>query len=455
MGVASINLFSLPLMAHSNKALSYPGLINQAWPIILANAAVPLLGLVDTAIIGNTGSAQQLGAIALGALIFNFVYWSFGFLRMSTTGFIAQAAGAKNPTEIRNILGRSLVIGLSISLILLMFKKPIGFAAFYFFQASTDVEQLTAEYFSIRLWGAPASLATFVLIGALIGLGKSKLLLGVQLLLNGLNIILDIVFAGVLGWGVKGIAIGTLIAEWTTCLFGLFLVLHHVKGQWHKSGPFWRWPDILKREAVVKTLNANTDILIRTLLLVFSFAWFTNKSAQFGDDTLASNHILLQFISFSAFFLDGFAFVAESIVGKSIGAKNTALFKEAVYRTSVIAFLTALVLTSLFYFLGSLFIGELTNIGAVNSIASQYLWLASIYILFSIAAFQLDGIFIGAVRSREMRNAALVSTGVFLVICELLIQLGNVGLWLSFVVYVIARAVALFYYYPRVVQTLK
>ena len=202
----------------NTSPLAYRRAIGLAWPFILANAAVPLLGLVDTAVIGNLGSAQDLGAIAFGALIFSFVYWGFGFLRMGTTGFVAQAAGASDFLEVRAVLGRSLLLAVGLGCLLIVLQVPVQWLAFTFLSGSDDVEQMAALYFSIRIWGAPATLMGFVGTGFLVGIGRSKTLLGLQLFLNGLNILLDILLAGVLGLGAAGIALGTVISEWCACL---------------------------------------------------------------------------------------------------------------------------------------------------------------------------------------------------------------------------------------------
>jgi MATE family multidrug resistance protein len=432
------------------KPPSYSEILSRAWPIILANASVPLLGLVDTAVIGNTGSAQQLGAIAMGALIFNFVYWSFGFLRMGTTGLTAQAAGARRWQEVRLVLGRALLISLVLAIIIVALHRLLGFVLFYLFQASAAVETQANAYFNIRIWGAPATLATFALMGTLVGLGKSKQLLWVQLFLNGLNTLLDIFFAAILGWGVEGIAWGTMISEYCTVIFAGFTVYQVLIQRGDSSKIFLRWRDLFERVALLKMINANRDIMIRTLLLVFSFAWFLNQSAQFGDNILAANHILLQFVSFSAFFLDGYAFVAESIVGRAIGARKLRHFDVGVFKTSILGSITAILLAATVYYGGDVFIAVLTDIASVSSLADDYLIIACLYIAFSVAAFQLDGIFIGAIRAAEMRNAAIISTAIFIVACEVLTRAyQNSGLWLAFTLYVIARAACLGYYFPR------
>ena len=431
-------------------SITYQFLIQKAWPIILANAAVPLLGLVDTAVIGNVGDISDLGAIAFGALIFSFVYWSFGFLRMGTTGFTAQAHGAGEEAEVRAILGRALALALVLGVLLIGLQWPIGELAFSLLDGSEQVETSAQNYFNIRIWGAPATLATFALMGLLIGLGNSKQLLLVQLFLNGLNISLDIYFAGVLDWGVEGIALGTVLAEWSTVLFASCLIFAELNSRKADQEQFFSKAQIFQRRALMKTLSANADIMIRTLLLVFSFAFFINQSARFGDVVLAGNHILLQLISFAAFFLDGYAFVVESLVGSSVGARSRDSFDLAVKRSTILALLTAVVLAGGVWLFGDLAVSLLTDIVAVRDSANGMLFLAAIYILFSFAAFQLDGIFIGASFTAQMRNAAFISLSVFLIAWWFLVErYGINGLWWAMIIYVAARADALLMYYPK------
>jgi MATE family multidrug resistance protein len=430
-------------------SITYRYLLEKAWPIILANAAVPLLGLVDTAVIGNVGTVTDLGAIAFGALIFSFVYWSFGFLRMGTTGSVAQALGAADQTEIRAVLGRALILAVALGLILIMMQWGIRLVALALLDGSAAVEDVTAQYFNIRIWGAPATLATFALMGVLIGLGNSRQLLLVQLFLNGLNISLDIYFAGVLDWGVEGIALGTIIAEWSTVIFAVWLIMRELNSRRELGSEFWPRSRLLDGAALKKMLAANRDIMIRTLLLVFSFGFFINQSAQFGDVVLAANHILLQLISFAAFFLDGYAFVVESLVGSSLGARRRDSFDIAVKRSSILALVTAAVLALLLLLFGSSAVVVLTDIEPVQAAAQGSLFLAAIYIFFSFAAFQLDGIFIGASFTRQMRNAAILSIAVFLLAWWMLMdRFGVNGLWWAMIIYVAARADALLLFYP-------
>lgn len=433
------------------QSLNRRTILSKAWPIILANAAVPTLGLVDTAVIGNVGNTAQLGAIALGAIIFSFIYWGFGFLRMGTTGFTAQALGASDEAEVRATLGRALVIAMTVGASLTLLQWPLAELAFLLLDSSAEVEEAARAYFFIRIWGAPATLAMFAISGSLIGLGLTRALLAIQLFLNGLNIVLDIYFAGTLGLGARGIALGTLIAEWSSCLLALALLYRLLQRRHRDTARFWPWALIADRHKIRQTLAANTDILIRTLTLVFAFAWFVNQSARFGDTVLAANHILLQLVSFSAFFLDGFAFVAEALVGQALGARQRQRFRQAVVLSSQLAALTALLLALGILGFGHQTIAVLTDLTAVRQAAGASLIWCALYVLLAVAAFQLDGIFIGCTRTREMRNAALLSIAIFLSSSWPLTALfGNHGLWGAFIVYVVARALTLAPYYNRI-----
>ncbi|HVS66452.1 MAG TPA: MATE family efflux transporter [Thermoanaerobaculia bacterium] len=426
-----------------------------AWPIVLANAAVPLLGLADTAVIGRTGRTAGLGAIALGALLFSFLYWSFGFLRMGTTGFTAQASGAGDEPEVRAALARALLLALALGLALIALQIPVALVAFRLLHGSEEVEALARGYFSIRIWGAPATLATFAILGLFVGLGTSRLLLIVQLVLNGLNIALDVLFAGVLGWGVRGIALGTLIAEWSTLLLALALAVRLLRARHRDDEPMWPLSRVRDLRRLVSTLSANADIMIRTLFLLLGFAWFTDQSARFGDTLLAANHVLLQLVSFAAFFLDGYAFASESLVGAAIGARRLDAFDAAVKRTTELAAVTAVVLAAGFLVLGRPIVHGLTDLEPVREAATRHLPFAAGYVLVSFAAFQLDGIFIGATRTRDMRNASILSLLLFLAAWwPLAGRLGNRGLWIAFIVYVIVRALTLAVRFPALRESI-
>ncbi|HTU58234.1 MAG TPA: MATE family efflux transporter, partial [Polyangiales bacterium] len=421
--------------------------LRRAWPIILANATVPLLSLVDTAVIGHTGSATDLGAVALGGLVFNFIHVGLNFLRMSTTGFVSQASGAGDAHEVRAVFMRSLCIAAVIGLVLLVLKQPVTALSMQLLHGSDSVESSARAYVGVRLWAAPAGLCTHVVRGVLIGLGHSRALLWLEGCLNGVNLALNLLFVAGLGWGATGVALGTAIAEWLGFVLALLLMRAALR-ELPEAKP-WTWQGVFGASELRVLFQANADILVRTLLLLFGFAVFTDASAQFGDIVLAANHVLLQFISFCAFFLDGYANVAESLVGSALGAGQRRAFDLAVRRSSELAFGNAAVLALGLFGFGPLIIRALTDLPAVQAAAQAQLPLAALYIALSVAAFQLDGIFIGATRTRDMRNASIASCAVFVLAAHLLTaQLGNAGLWLAFLIFVIARALTLGAYYP-------
>jgi MATE family multidrug resistance protein len=411
---------------------------------------VPLLGIVDTAVIGNTGSVEELGAIALGALVFSFVYWSFGFLRMGTTGFTAQASGAGDEPETRATLARALLLAGGIGTLLVVLQAPIAWIALSLLGATADVEALTRAYFDIRIWGAPGSLGTFAVLGTLVGLGRTHDVLKTQLVLNGLNITLDVVLGGLMGLGVRGIALGTAISEWVTLAYGLVLVGSILRARHSDSSPFWPWAQVLDRSRLLRTLVANADIMVRTLFLLMGFAWFTNQGARFGDEILAANHILLQLVTMSAYLLDGYAHATEILVGRSMGARDRATFDRAVRAATTLAAWSGVGLALAVLAGGGAAVHLLTDLEPVQDLANSYLGLAALYVALSFAAFQLDGIFIGATATRDMRNASVVAFGIFVAASLVLIpRWSNTGLWIAFVLYVAVRAAALGARYPR------
>ena len=436
--------------------LSRKQVLRQAWPIILANASTPFLGLVDTAVIGQTGSTQALGALAICNLIFNFLYWALGFLRMGTTGFVSQAQGRASEREVFFAAAHSIGIGCLLGIAIITCQAGLAAVAILLIQGSDPVEQLALDYFWIRIWGAPATLCLFAIQGLFIGQGKSRYLLFLQVSLNGLNIILDILFAGVFGWGVKGIAAGTLIAEYSVCLMGIGLLYRQFRPLIDAQPLKTLLYEALNINYLLTMLRVNGDLFIRTLLMLLGFAWFTNQSALYGDITLAANHILLQLISFSAFFLDGFAFVAESKIGHAIGKKSRAQFWLAIRYTSEWAVVTAALLALGLWLGGGSIIAWLTDIQNVQSRAEELLPWAVLYITFSVGAFQLDGIFIGATASRAMRNASFQALAVFAFSWFFLHEQHGVhGLWASFLIYVVARALTLLFNFKHLSQKLE
>lgn len=439
-----------------NDFSAYLKLIRLALPIILANASVPLLGLVDTAVIGQMGQTADLAAIALASLIFSFVYWAFSFLRIGTTGFISQAVGANNDDELLTVVFRTLMLGTVIGLALIILQQPIRSIASYFLSASPEVNALVKDYFIIRIWGAPATLITFALMGIFIGLGWTKQILVIQLLLNGLNMLLNVFFVVFLAMGVKGIALGTLIAEWVTLGYGLLLIIKKLDILPLRSHYQRLSAQIFDSTKIKALFLVNSDIMIRTLALLAGFGWFARQGASFGDATLAANHILLQFISMATYFLDGFANVTEMQVGQAYGAKKRQRFLRAVIDNSVIAAFSSLLLALLLLFCGQFFIQALTPDAELQSIANQHKVFAASYIFIAFATFQLDGIFVGVTDSKAMRNSTVIAFLSMLLSGYLLIgPLANNGLWFALIIFVIVRGLVLLRYYPRIVNQTK
>lgn len=431
--------------------LTHRRVLSLVTPIVLMGLTTPLLGFVDTAVIGQLGEAALIGAVAVGALIFTFIFWAFGFLRMGTTGLTAQALGAGDAAEIRAALGRALLIAGIAGLGLLLLQIPIRALSFALVQGSGTVENEAATYFGIRMWSAPFTLANYAVLGWLVGMQKTRLAMVLQIFLNGTNAGLDTLFVLQFDWGVAGIAAGTVIAEIATAFVGLGIALFVLR----QYAGTWDWQTIVAWEKISDTLSVNRDIMIRTLVLLLAFSFFTMEGARAGDLTLAANAILMQFVSFSAFFLDGFAFGAEALVGAAIGAHHRARFLEAVRLTSLWAFALSVVLAASFALLGGFWVDFLTTAPEVRETARLYLPWAAALPLLSVACFQLDGIFIGATRAREMRNAAFVSTTAFFLFWWLLLPFGNHGLWATMALFNVTRALALGRYYPRLLSGLR
>jgi MATE family multidrug resistance protein len=428
--------------------LGHRAVLRIALPVMLSNLSTPLIGVVDTAVVGHYPTPAYIGAVAVGALIFTFAFWAFGFLRMGTTGLTAQALGAADNAEVGAGLGRALLIALIAGAGLVLAQWPLRELAFALVGASPHVEQLARGYFAVRIWSAPAALANYALLGWFVGLGRTDIGLVLQLVLNLTNMALDALFVLGFGWDVRGVALGTLLAEYLAAAVGLAIALRHVG----RLGAHWDLPRILARERVRRALGVNRDIMIRTLALIAAFVWFMAQGARQGDVTLAANSILMQFIGVAAFFLDGLAFAAEALVGRAVGGARREGLTAAAGLTTLWAVALAAALSAVLVALGPRFIDGLTIDHAVRTAARHYLPWAALAPLAGVWAFQLDGIFIGATRTAEMRRAMLLSLAIFLVAWWLLKPLGNQGLWAAFYVHYAARAGTLLYYFPGLVR---
>ncbi|MBL4907411.1 MAG: MATE family efflux transporter, partial [Sneathiella sp.] len=364
---------------------------HRAWPIILANLSVPLLGAVDTAVIGHLSSPAYLGAVAIGAMIFSFLYWGFGFLRMGTTGFVAQAAGAKDADGIRTVLAQSVLIGIGGAFFLIMLQVPAIETALYLIDSTSEVEQGASTYFSYRIWGAPAVLVNYAFLGFFIGLGKTRAALIMQIFMNLVNISLDLVFVLILDMKIPGVALATMIAEYSAIFVGVFLV----RKELYRLGGQWLLDAIFSLSGFRKLISVNLDIFIRTILLIFALAYFTAEAAKQGEDILAATAVLMNFMHFLSFGLDGFAQAAEGLVGEAVGARQSRKLDEVVMITSVWALIVALLYALIYGLFGDQFISILTNIESVRAAANIYLPWLILMPLVAVWSYQLDGIFIG------------------------------------------------------------
>ena len=422
------------------------------WPMIISSASTPLLGLVDTAVIGQTGDVAALGALALSTIIFNFVFWSLGFLRMGTAGLTAQAAGAKNALDIQAHLARAIMIGGTLGLVIIILQMPLAWSAFHLLESSQEVEDLAQRYFFIRIWSAPATLIIYAYIGWFVGLQKTKWSLALQLWLNGSNIVLDVLFVLGFGWGVAGVATGTLIAEVSTVLIGFVLVYKLAHAQTGQRFNLFH-PDLINWPAIRRALRVNTDIFIRTVCLAFAFAWFTAQAAKSGDVILAATYVLVQFLSFSAFFLDGFAFATEGLVGSAIGARDRTRLHTSIKLSTQLAGATALLLSLSFFAVGKPIIYGLTNVPEVRAAALTFLPWAAIFPIMSVWCFQFDGVYVGATRTTDMRNFMCLSLAIYLGAWYALFPIfGNHGLWAAFTLFFIVRGLTLGARYPALVR---
>lgn len=426
------------------QAITDRRILRIAAPILLANIAVPLLGAVDTGIIGQMGDAAPIGAVGLGAVILTSVYWVFGFLRMGTTGLVAQATGAGDLAESGAILTRGVMIGLGAGLVMVLGQVALMEAAFLVAPASTTVEALARDYLAIRIWGAPATIALYALNGWLIATERTRSVLALQLWMSGLNVVLSLWFVLGLGWGVQGVASATLIAELTALALGLWLCRAAFAGnQWRD------WARVFDPARLRRMWAVNSDIMLRSVALQGAMTGFLFTSAGFGDVELAANQILWQFLMIIAHALDGFAFAAEALVGHAVGARAVADMRRASLRASLWAFGMAGAMALAFLLGGPSVIAAMARDLEVQAAATAYLPFVAALSLTSCAAYMLDGIFIGATGTREMRNTVILAVMVYAGVIWLFVPgFGNTALWCALMTLNILRAVFLGALYP-------
>ena len=426
------------------RGVTHARVLKVALPIVLSNATVPILGAVDTAVVGQMGLAAPIGAVGLGAVILTAIYWIFGFLRMGTTGLTAQAQGAGQQGEVAAMLTRALMIGAAAGLAVIALQVPVFWGAFLLAPASAEVESLARDYMQIRVFCAPAAIAIYGVTGWLIALERTRAVLGLQIWMNGVNILLDLWFVLGLGWGVEGVAIATFLAEWSGLALGLWLCRAAF------ALPAWRdWARIFDRPALTRMMAVNTDILIRSLLLQAIFLSFLFLGAGQGDVVLAANQVLLQFLHITAYALYGFAFAAEALVGQAMGARDRRRLRRSAVLASLWGGVSVIGMAIAFALAGTAIIAVMTTAEPVREAAATYLpWMVAAPLL-GLAPWMLDGIFIGATRTRDMRNMMAVSAAIYAACVVILLPLmGNHGLWLSLLISFLARGLTLGLRYP-------
>ena len=425
--------------------------LTLAVPIVLANLTQPILGAVDTAVAGHLEDASYLGGVALGGLFFSFVFWGFGFLRMGTTGLVAQAWGAHDHTSLRDNLVRALLLALAIGAAVLLLQMPLIDYALGVIGGSAAVQHQAQVYCHARIWAAPLALANYVVLGWLLGTQRVRLALATQVFINSVNIVAVLVYVYAFHWGIAGIGAATATADALGFVLGAALL-------WHlrPRGVVPLQRAALFHGAALKRLFAlNRDIFLRTLCVIGSFGWFAHLGARQGDTVLAANALLLNFQTFMAYGLDGFAHAAEALVGAAIGARDRHAFRQAVKVTMFWSALGALGFALVYWSTGNWIIERLTDQAAVRATAEAYLPWAALSPVISVWGFLLDGVFIGATRTRELMVSMAISLAVFLAASWAFMPVqGNQGLWAALLVFMAVRGATLMRLLPRIVESI-
>lgn len=422
-------------------------ILHIALPAIISNITVPLLGMVDMAIVGHIGDATYLGAIAVGSMLFNVVYWLFGFLRMGTGGLTSQAYGSDDRKEQKRILFRSLAIAAMVGVLFILLQIPVRKLAFHLLGATQEVRHLASHYYAICVWGAPAVLGLYSMTGWFLGMQNSRFPMFVSIVQNIVNILCSLLFVFVLRLKIEGVAWGTLIAQYVGFFMALLLFVCKYKA--HRSEQV-SLKELFHWEAMKRFFVVNRDIFLRTLCLVAVTLYFTSVGARQGDLVLAVNALLMQLFTFYSYFMDGFAYAGEAVCGRYLGARQRADFYTTIRRLFVWGGGLMFFFTLLYAFAGTSFVNILTDDAAVLTEAKAYLPWVALIPLTGMAAFLLDGVYIGATATRPMLLSMVVATILFFGIYHLFSNLmGNHALWLAFIIYLSARGGLLALYLPR------
>ena len=424
-------------------------------PIFFSNLAIPLVGIVDTGLMGHLESEKYLIAVSISTTFLTMIFWSFGFLRMGTVGLISQALGKADYRELVYIVLRNIIIAILISILIIIFKPLLINILNKIFDTSIQTKELINNYISIRVFSAPAELIIYVLVGFFLGVQRTFISSCLIIILSILNIVFSIYFVQELNLDVSGVALGSLLSAYITVIIFLFYTYFFIIKK-YKVIPRFIARSIFNYKKLFKLLNINFDIFIRTILLTFSFFWVTYLSSTLGEEFVAINSILIQLIVISSFFLDAYAFSTESIVGYSIGKKSEKMFMSSVKNSIILSFITGLALSVVFLMFAKNIINLITDIEFLRFLSLKYLlW---VIIIPPIASFcyQLDGIFVGATQTKEMRNAMIVSVLVYVFLSIFLTQeLYNYGIWFSLLLFMILRASTLHFYFPKILKKFK
>lgn len=414
-------------------------ILKLAVPNIISGITIPLLGMADLAIAGKLGDFRYIGAIGIGVAIFNLIYWNFGFLRMGTSGFTAQAYGARNFKECTNILIRALVVAIFCSVIIVAAQVPFSKGALYMLNSTSETASLALDYFKIRVWAAPATLALYACKGWFIGMQNSNTPMYIALMMNVINISTSMLFAFTFDMGIKGIALGTLISQY--CAVALSLIImktRYGKVLRHSSSA----KEILSLSKMRRFFYVNRDILLRTICLSAVFTFFTSASSSMGENILAVNTLLLQLFILFSYFMDGFAYAGESLIGRYTGSQNTNLLRKSIKLLTIWGLYISIPFTISYMFFLTPILSLFTDSKEVLTAAMDFRWWVTAVPIISFLAFIYDGILIGATQSVVMRNAMFTATAIFFITYYSLETItGNNALWIAFLSYMLLRGI--------------
>jgi len=428
------------------SSVSY--ILKLSIPIFFANLAIPLVGIIDTALMGNLGNLSYLTATSIAANLFSMIFWSFGFLRMGTVGMVSQAMGQNNYQEILNIVLRNIFFVLIISALIFVSQLFILSLSFKIFNLSELTKEFYTQYFKIRIYSAPGELTLYVITGLFVGLQKTKVSSLVVGFFSILNIFLSIILVSKFDLNIRGVAYGTLFSALVTSIIFLIYTFNYLS---KFTTIKINLSKLLNLEKMKEIFNINFDILIRTILLTFSFLWFTYLGTQIGEDYVGANAILINLVFLSAFILDAYAFSTEGMIGYSLGKKDLKLFKSIVKNSFILSSLTGFFISIIYFFINESVINLMSDIEEIRKLSLSYvIWLILLPFIASFC-YQFDGIFIGSSQTKELRNAMIFSVSCYLLISIILTKyLFNTGVWISLCLFMIIRGVSLFYYLNRI-----